>query len=558
MIATIPELMLSLSNSPSLALAGKATLLLACGLAGCAMARRSRAAVRHLILASTFAGVLALPLVIALAPSVRVPVSSQRAPDAVPFTQNASALPTASGRPAAEWPLPELAAGFTWTVPSPGTLLGAAWMAGAGLLLAFLALESWRLRGLRRSAWPATAINDSLKSGAAWQVTSPDVELLLHENIPAPLTCGVFHPAIFLPADAINWKEQDLRRALIHEFEHVRRLDWATQIAARTACALLWFHPLAWMAWRRLSLEAERACDDAVIQHEEGADYAEQLVQLARRYAHGAHAPALGMAYRSDLSARVRAILDAGQQRGRAGLRSILTAAALSSMVLLAVAPLRAVAQASTDDREERPSSASRALFEAAERGAVDEMERLIAAGANVNARLDGDGSPLIAAARNGHDRAVEALLNRGADANLGVEGDGSPLIMAARRGHLSTVRLLLDRGADVRKPVPGDGNPLIMAARGGHLEVVEYLLSRGADIEQVVPGDENALIEASASGHLAVVKFLVGKGANVNARVLAEKNLDGREEWRTPLGMALRNGHKPVSDYLRSAGALE
>lgn len=558
MIATIPELMLSLSNSPSLALAGKATLLISAGLVAWALAWRSRASVRHLILASKFAGVLALPAVTALAPPMAVPVVTQPARSVVAANSDTPVPSVASRQPAQDPQRLSPVSSAGWTDLSPGTALGSVWMAGVGILLSLLALESWRLRRLRRSAWPAPAVDAYVRSAAGWPASSARVELLFHEQVPAPVTCGMFRPVVLLPADAITWKEPDLRRALIHELEHVRRFDWTTQLAARAACALLWFHPLAWMAWRRLSLEAECACDDAVIQHEEGADYAEQLVQLARRYVHGVQAPAIGMAHRSDLSARVRAILDARQQRGRAGLPSIVTAAALSLMVLISVAPLRAVVQAPADDREERPSSSNRALFEAAERGAVDEMERLIAAGANVNARLDGDGSPLIAAARNGHDQAVEALLNRGADANLGVAGDGSPLIMAARRGHLSTVRLLLDRGADIRKPVAGDGNPLIMAARGGHLDVVEFLLTRGADLEQVVPGDENALIEASASGHLAVVKFLAGKGANVNARVLAEKNLDGQEEWRTPLGMALRNGHKAVADYLQSAGAHE
>ncbi|WP_321472597.1 ankyrin repeat domain-containing protein [uncultured Paludibaculum sp.] len=558
MIATLSELMLSLSNSPGLAIAGKATLILSAGLAGSALAWRSRASVRHLILASTFGSLLALPFVVALAPPVVVRVASLPAHPTRINAGDTSASDVPLSPSASVRQLPVSGPIPSWVAPSLGTVLEATWLTGAAVLLALLALENWRLRRLRRSGLPAPSLDAHLKSQNGRPLLPSRVDLLLHEKVPAPLTCGTLRPAIFLPADARTWKEADLRRALIHELEHVRRFDWATQLLARTACALLWFHPLAWMAWRRLSLEAERACDDAVVLHEEGVDYAEQLVTLARQYAHGAAAPALGMAYRSDLSARVRAILDDRQSRGRAGLSAAVTALALSFVLLVSIAPLRAVAQVAADDREDGVTSADRALFEAAERGDVGEVERLIAGGANVNARLEGDGSPLIAAARNGHDSAVEALLNRGADANLGVQGDGSPLIVAARRGHLSTVQLLLDRGADVRKPVPGDGNPLIMAARGGHVNIVEYLLTRGADIEQVVPGDENALIEACASGHLPVVEFLVRKGANVNARVLAERNLQGQEEWRTPLGMALRNGHKQVVAYLQSVGAHE
>ena len=77
--------------------------------------------------------------------------------------------------------------------------------------------------------------------------------------------------------------DTSLRRAFVHELEHVRRRDWWVHLAARVTCALYWFHPLVWIAYRQLTLEAERACDDAVVEREESTQYAEQLVELARR-----------------------------------------------------------------------------------------------------------------------------------------------------------------------------------------------------------------------------------------------------------------------------------
>ena len=64
---TIPEAILALSRSPELSILLKATVLLTLALVVVRMAGRSRAAVRHLILASTFAALAALPLVIAAA-----------------------------------------------------------------------------------------------------------------------------------------------------------------------------------------------------------------------------------------------------------------------------------------------------------------------------------------------------------------------------------------------------------------------------------------------------------------------------------------------------------
>ena len=79
------------------------------------------------------------------------------------------------------------------------------------------------------------------------------------------MTAGWLRPTILLPRDAGEWNEAERRNALVHELEHVRRADWAIQVVARVACGLYWFHPLAWAAWRRMALDAERACDDAVL-----------------------------------------------------------------------------------------------------------------------------------------------------------------------------------------------------------------------------------------------------------------------------------------------------
>jgi bla regulator protein BlaR1 len=244
------------------------------------------------------------------------------------------------------------------------------------------------------------------------------------------------------------------------------------------------------------------------------------------------------MANRSDLSTRISAILDGSQRRGRVGVQAAALAISVASILVLAIAPVRAVSRSSPttevagqETRSSNPvkprkvSPIDRALFEAAENGDTSSIDQLLTAGANINCAIDGDGSPLIGAARN---------------------------------GHVVAVRLLLERGADPNLPVPGDGNPLIMAAREGHVEVVALLLDRGASIDQMVPDDENALIQASGSGHLPVVKLLVTRGADVNARVWVEGSGNSKGEWRSPLSMARKGRHGDTVAFLLSAGARE
>ena len=492
MIPILNETVLAISSWTELSIVVKATLILAGGLVCTTLARRSTSSVRHLVLAVMFVAILVLPVVVLSAPEVVTPIEVPLAANPVAAAVASIEVPVTG---ASENPMVDavLRTAHPGRVIRAASFLRVVWLSGVALLLVSLSYGIWRLRCLRRRGLPASELHGLFQEVTGAMPMRSRVELLLHENIRAPLTSGIFRPVILLPTDAVEWNEDDLRRALIHELEHVRRGDWAIQLIARTACACYWFHPLAWAAWGRLALEAERACDDAVVRHDDVTDYADQLVSLAKKMSHTAEQPALGMAKRGDLSARVKAVLDGAQRRERAGVFAATVVIGAASLIVLGLGPVRAVAQQTSGAAREISQSPEldKPLLEAAEQGDVTTMQRLLTSGANVNATLSGDGSPLIAAARNGQDRAVEVLIDRGADANLAVHGDGSPLIMAARNGHLSTVKLLLQRGADIHKPVPGDGNTLIMAARGGHAGVVEYLLEHGANIEQVVPGDE-------------------------------------------------------------------
>ena len=49
--------------------------------------------------------------------------------------------------------------------------------------------------------------------------------------------------------------------------------------------------------------------------------------------------------------------------------------------------------------------------------------------------------------------------------------------------------------------------------------------------------------MNAAEGGHLAVVQLLISKGADIHARILNDR-YDGRDEWRTALSQARKNGH--------------
>jgi bla regulator protein BlaR1 len=515
-----------IAGSPELMILLKATLIVALGLLLLAVNRSARASVRHLLLTCTFMVLLALPIATFVAPSFSLNVEDKAPPQSV---KQLTVVPSETSTETRTVNLPGSTSSRVQSITSSAkTIVWVVWLSGAALLLVKLATSLLRLRAIRRSAIPSLEINERLQELARETGLPQSIESLLHDDVVVPFTYGVRRPVILLPNDAWTWNEMDLRRVFVHELEHIKRRDWSVQVMARVVCAIYWFQPLVWIAWGKICLEAERACDDAVLSRTDQTDYAEQLVNLARRLANTLAPPVLSMANRSDLSRRVSSILDNTQARGRVGFRWSVSALSLSAVLLLTVAPGLAINRTQTQTVEVKTLNRSdskaraldRALLEAAEEGKLKDIEELLSAGANINAV---------------------------------VEGDGTALIIAAREGNEDAVSLLLKLGADVNLPAAGDGNPLIMAAREGHEKIVALLLDRGALIDQIVERDENALIQASSSGWIGVVKLLVSRGADVNARAWSG---DSDGEWRTALSMAKRKGHKDVVDFLTAIGA--
>jgi len=330
-------------------LIAKATMVAAIAIVAGWIARRQRAAIRHLIFAAAFAVLAVLPLATAVMPRVWIRVPLARTP-AVEYSVFAPIADSETITPAGQAEARINRPGPTRSVISTLALLQTVWLGGALCSLAPVVLGLWQIRRVRRRAlaWPeAQATLDALAHDAGF---CGAVDVLVHEAASGPMTCGVARPAIVFPPDAQSWSRVDVRRALTHELEHVRRRDWLTLCAPRAVCALYWFHPLVWIANRQLSLNAERACDDAVLRESHAFGYADQLVALAERSMTQMRRPLLAMANSGDLSTRVHAVLSTRQARGPAGAwaRTAVAVAAACSVVFVAPLRTRAVAAGQT------------------------------------------------------------------------------------------------------------------------------------------------------------------------------------------------------------------
>ena len=118
---------------------------------------------------------------------------------------------------------------------------------------------------------------------------------------------------------------------------------------------------------------------------------------------------------------------------------------------------------------------ATAALMLAAEGGQAEEVRRMLAEGADVNAQETSGLTALMAAAHKGHADIVKLLLENNAEINAKNTIGGTALIAASAGGHIETARLLIQNGADVT--VESKGQTALRIARGkGHADIVDLL----------------------------------------------------------------------------------
>lgn len=334
----------------------KATLILAAAALLAWALRRATAAARHLVWCSAVAALLLLPLLSLSLPDWRVEMwsAAETAPEVLAVAPEAEPAPELAA-PAEAAPARALLPGVEAPSASAAPLgwrewAALAWGIGAALVLLRLVAGQLGLRQLRRRARPTDpSFRWLARELAAGLGLSRSVEMLRSRGATMPMTWGVVRPTVLLPAEADGWPLERRRAVLLHELAHVKRLDCLTQTLAVVCCALFWFHPGVWWAARRMRVEREAACDDAVLAAGvRPSEYALQLLEVARAYrgAGALQSAAVAMARPSHLEGRMLAVLDAARRRSGPARRTSLLAMITVAALLLPVSALRPAARA--------------------------------------------------------------------------------------------------------------------------------------------------------------------------------------------------------------------
>jgi beta-lactamase regulating signal transducer with metallopeptidase domain len=162
------------------------------------------------------------------------------------------------------------------TAGATAIALASAWLLGTVAMLVRLAL---RLRIERRHFTMPPALG---RARPGFSFVARGVPVSFDSNAHTPAVNGVIRPRISLPHDISHLlTAQELDAVLLHELTHARRRDNLIRLVQELVLCVLWFHPLVWLAGRRLSVYRELSCDESVIERAHGRALVSALAKLA-------------------------------------------------------------------------------------------------------------------------------------------------------------------------------------------------------------------------------------------------------------------------------------
>jgi uncharacterized protein len=218
-------------------------------------------------------------------------------------------------------------------------------------------------------------------------------------------------------------------------------------------------------------------------------------------------------------------------------------------------------------DVNQRGADGTTALHWAVYNNDEDLVAKLLAAGANPDARNDYASTPLAEAAVVGNTAIIRRLLKAGADVESPNADGQTALMVVARSANVEAAQLLLKAGANVNAHEAWRGQTALMwAAAQSQPAMVKLLIKRGAKVnersslnnferqvtaeprmQQRPAGGLTPLLYAARSGCLACVQELVRGGADINMQ---------DPEGIAPLTMAGLNFSFDIAAFLVKQGA--
>ncbi len=208
-------------------------------------------------------------------PTVQVDVSEQAASPAPEEASQEFALPPLGLRAdGSALPPNSIAASAAAPTGEPEPVnwrgwLMASWLIGAGGVSLFVVVSfALTMRRIRRASLPVKAESLAHIAETAQVVGLRRVPRVLQSSaVASPAVCGLWRPTLLLnerfPQDL---SAEEAEMVLRHELTHIRRGDLALNALLCALLALHWWNPLLWLAFFRVRVDREAACDAQVLE----------------------------------------------------------------------------------------------------------------------------------------------------------------------------------------------------------------------------------------------------------------------------------------------------
>ena len=183
------------------------------------------------------------------------------------------------------------------------------------------------------------------------------------------------------------------------------------------------------------------------------------------------------------------------------------------------------------------------ALRKACANGLVEVLDRLLAAGLDVEDLRADDNYAVRYACENGHVAVLDRLLAAGLSVEDLRTDDNYAARYACRNGHVEVLGRLLAAGLSVEDLRDGDNKAVRLACTYGHVAVLDRLLAEGLGVEDLRAREGEAIRHACEGGHVAVLDRLSTAGVE-----LQDINRAGASQ---AVVWTCVNGHDKVIEWL-------
>jgi beta-lactamase regulating signal transducer with metallopeptidase domain/Tol biopolymer transport system component len=178
-------------------------------------------------------------------------------------------------------------------------ILPVLWFAGAAIIGAYLVashIALWRIIK-REGPLLSQSMLELFEECRAQMGVQTLVAVVPSGQVRSPALFGFVRPRLLLPRQMLDTASRDeMRYVFLHELAHLKRHDIYLAWVASLLQVLHWFNPLIWLAFHRMRIDREMACDALVLTYtgeRESQEYGRAIVALLQRLAQSRPLPAM-------------------------------------------------------------------------------------------------------------------------------------------------------------------------------------------------------------------------------------------------------------------------